>query len=434
MLTNESLETLSSYLIGGDNVEPAIRRGKGAEVEDDDGKTYLDLEGGPGANSVGHAHPRLVDAIIRQAKEMFITPGRYHSRNTMTLAKRISEFTGDRLRRTFFTNSGAEAADGSIKLALKHAIAKGRKGLGIIALQHGFHGRLSLPLALTGMAKSKQSMGPYGTFPGVVHAPAPYCFRCPLGLTFPTCQTKCADAIEDMLTTSFGGEASILIAEPILGVGGVIVPPDDYWRKVEDICRRHGITLIYDEVFTGFGRTGKSFGHHHFDGKPDIMCFAKGIGSGVPLAGFIATEEVGKAFQPGDHSTTYGGKNQLGIAAGHAVMDIIKDEKLSERAAKSGEKFLEGLRALQKEFPAIGDARGRGLMLAVEFVTGSNNAPDAGLAKRVVKEMLQEGVLVSTTGVNANIVRITPALVISGDQINFALKAFRSALKRLTLS
>src|SRR5581483_3741651 len=274
---------LNDYLVVNQNIEPCLAKGRGAEVQDDAGRTYLDLEAGPGVASVGHCHPKVVAAIKAQADRLLQVPGRYHSVQTMRLAQRISEMTGGRLRRTFFANSGAEAADGAIKCSLKHAANGGRKGFGILALEHGFHGRLALPLALTGIAKQKRGMGPYGTFPGVVHAPAPYCYRCPLKLEPSTCGAACADVVEDLLQTRVPGEAAVMIAEPILGVGGVIVPPDAYWAKVQAICKRHRITLVMDEVFAGFGRTGSDFAHQHYGLEPDIMTFAKAIGGGVPL-------------------------------------------------------------------------------------------------------------------------------------------------------
>jgi 4-aminobutyrate aminotransferase-like enzyme len=413
---------LNDFLVVNQNIEPCLAKGCGAEIEDEDGRTYIDLEAGPGVASVGHCHPHVVQAIKDQADRLLQVPGRYHSVQTMTLARRISEFAGGRLRRTFFSNSGAESADGAIKCSLKHAANTGKKGFGIIALEHGFHGRLSLPLALTGIAKQKRGMGPYATFPGIVHAPAPYCYRCPLKLEPTSCGAKCADVIEDLLQTRVTGEAAVMIAEPILGVGGVIVPPDEYWPKVQAICKRNRITLVMDEVFAGFGRTGTNFAHQHYGLEPDIVTFAKAIGGGVPLGGFIATEELGTAFDPGDHFTTYGAKNQIGIAAGHAVLDILRDEALADRARETGAQFLAGLKEIQRRFPVIGDVRGRGLMIGFELVRDANRTPAPDLAKALEREVLKRGALISTTGAFGNTLRITPPLVISPGQVERALK------------
>jgi 4-aminobutyrate aminotransferase-like enzyme len=274
-------------------------------------------------------------------------------------------------------------------------------------------------------------MGPYGTFPGVVHAPAPYCYRCPLKLEPTTCGVKCADVVEDMLHTRVPGEAAVMIAEPILGVGGVIVPPDDYWPKVQAICKRHRITLVLDEVFVGFGRTGADFAHQHYGLEPDIVTFAKAIGGGVPLGGFIATEALGTAFEPGDHFTTYGAKNQIGIAAGHAVLDILRDEALKEKARETGAQFLAGLKEIQKRFPIIGDVRGRGLMIGFELVRDANRTPAPDLAKALEREVLKRGALISTTGAYGNVLRITPPLVITSDQAERALAIIAESVAAL---
>ena len=422
---------LNEFLVVNQNIEPCLASGHGAEVCDEQGRHYIDLEAGPGVASVGHCHPRVVQAIKDQAERLLQVPGRYHSVRTMSLARRISDLAGGRLRRTFFANSGAESADGAIKCSLKHAANTGKKGFGIIALEHAFHGRLSLPLALTGIAKQKRGMGPYATFPGVVHAPTPYCYRCPLKLEPDKCGTACADVVEDMLHTRVPGEAAVMIAEPILGVGGVIVPPDDYWPKVQAICKRHRITLVMDEVFAGFGRTGDDFAHQHYGLEPDIVTFAKAIGGGVPLGGFICTEELGTAFEPGDHFTTYGAKNQLGIAAGHAVLDILRDEALKDRAREHGAAFLEGLRSLQKRFPIVGDVRGRGLMIGFELVRDPGRAPAPDLAKALEREVLKRGALISTTGAFGNVLRITPPLVIEASQVERAIGIIGQALAAL---
>jgi 4-aminobutyrate aminotransferase / (S)-3-amino-2-methylpropionate transaminase / 5-aminovalerate transaminase len=429
--SNLSVDQLNDYLVVNQNCSPSLVKGEGAEVEDEGGRRYIDLEAGPGVASVGHCHPKVVATLREQAGRLLQVPGRYHSRITLLLAKRLADLAGGDLKRVFFANSGAEATDGAMKCALKYASKEQKKGYGIIAFQHGFHGRLSLPLALTGIAKQKKAMGPYGSFPGVVHAPAPYCYRCPLGLSYPSCGIKCADVVEDMLGTAVQGEAAVLIGEPILGVGGVIVPPDEYWPKIEKICRRNGITLIQDEVFTGFGRTGRAFAHHHDGTRPDIICFAKAIGGGVPLGGFIATEQHGTAFEPGDHFTTFGAKNQLGIAAGHAVLDILREERLADRARELGAQFTQGLKALARKYSVMGDVRGRGLMIAIEMVHDAQRTPAPDLAKKFEAETIKEGVLISTTGVNGNVLRITPPLVITSGQVDKAIRVFETVLQRL---
>jgi len=431
LTSNLELDALTEHLVANTNIPPVLVKGEGAELEDEDGRRYIDLEAGPGVASVGHCHPRVAATIAEQAYRLIQVPGRYHSRLTLTLAKRIAELAGGVLKRVFFCNSGAEATDGAVKCALKHAGNRHASGFSIIALQHSFHGRTSLPLALTGIAKQKKGMGPYGTFPGVVHAPAPYCYRCPLGLSYPSCGVKCADMVEEMLRTSVTGGAAALIGEPILGVGGVIVPPDEYWPKVEAICARHGITLVQDEVFTGFGRTGIAFAHQHYGIKPELVCFAKAIGGGIPLGGFVASETLGTAFEPSDHFTTFGAKNQVGIAVGHTVLDILHDESLADGARELGAQFMEGLRRLAARHPVVGDVRGRGLMIGIEIVRDRSRTPDPELAKRIEKEAVKDGVLISTTGVNGNTLRITPPLVISPEQVDRSLRILDGVLRKV---
>jgi 4-aminobutyrate aminotransferase-like enzyme len=355
-------------------------------------------------------------------------PGHHFTELMVTLAKRMAGLTNNRLTRSFFVNSGAEANDGAVKLSLKHALQNHRTGFSIVALDHGFHGRTSLPLSLTGMA-GRKGFGPYATFPGVVHVAAPYCYRCPFDLTPDTCGARCADEVETALTTRVSGEAAIMIAEPILGVGGVIVPPGSYWPKVEAICRRNKITLIMDEVFTGFGRTGKMFAHQHWNLEPDVVTYAKAIGGGLPLGGILMTEEIGTSISPGEHYTTFGSNNQVSLSAAHAVLDVLQGESLIERAASEGAQFLSKLRSLGELHEAVGDVRGKGMMLGVELVSSRDSkTPAPALAKRVQQTMQSKGFLIALTGNNGNVIRLTPPLVITPGQVDATVAALDETL------
>jgi 4-aminobutyrate aminotransferase-like enzyme len=330
------------------------------------------------------------------------------------------------MTRVFFANSGAEANDGAIKLALKHALKTSKKGLGIVALEYGFHGRLSLPLSLSGLARRKQGLGPYAMFPGIVHVTAPYAYRLGAEAGRPLDEAECCERslgdLEKALKFRVPGGAAALIAEPIPCVGGVFVPPRDYWPRVRELCDRHGMLLIFDEVFCGWGRTGTLFAHEQWGVRPDILTFAKAIGGGLPLAGFVASDEIATAFEEGDHYTTFGGNNQLGVAAGHAVLDILETEHLVDEARAKGEHFLSGLMALQERYPCIGDVRGRGLMIGVEIVADRHlRTPDPHQAQAIQRMMQDLGVLVSASGAYGNVLRITPPLVITYGQIDTAL-------------
>jgi 4-aminobutyrate aminotransferase-like enzyme len=433
LLTNRpSIDEFLDYLVPNTNAGPVIVRGRGAAVEDEEGVSYLDFEGGPGVVSTGHCHPKVVEAVKAQAEKLMQSPGRFHSRLGPTLAQRISLLTDERLKRVFFTNSGAESNDGAIKLALKHATVTGKRGYGIIALEHSFHGRLSLPLTLTGNALRKKGFGPYAAFPGVVHVPAPYFYRCPFGSrTEAECGERSALALRDALKTRVPGEAAIMIAEPILGVGGVIIPPDNYWPLVEEICAEYQITLIHDEVFTGFGRTGKMFAHQHWSCKPSIMTFAKAIGGGLPLGGFIAADAVAKSFEDGDHFTTFGSNNQIGLAAGHAVLDVIDEESLPVRAETVGNRLIEAYHRLMAKHAFIGDVRGKGLMIGIEIVKDrETKAPAANLAKTLAAALKAKGIIVGMTGVHGCVIRLTPPLVLTDDQVSESIEAFESVFSQ----
>lgn len=439
-VTASGVDELSAHLIRGPMMSrPVIVQGAGCEVTDDEGNRYLDLEAGPGVTSVGHCHPTVVAAIRDQAGRLMQGPGRYHSHLTSRLAGEIAQGTDGRLNRVFFVNSGAEANDGAVKLGLRYATKTGKQGFGIIAMEHGFHGRTALPLSLTGNAGRKKGFGPYSSFPGVVHVPAPYCYRCPLSAmnTSPGshCGLKCADAIEDAIKTRVPGEAAILISESVICVGGVFPPPPSYWPKVGEICAKHKIVLVLDEVFSGWGRTGKTFAYQHWDVQPDVVTFAKAIGGGLPLGGFMAREDISASFEEGDHFTTFGPNNQVGIAAGLAVLRVLREEQLAERARVRGAQFLEGLKALARKHESIGDVRGLGLMIGVELVRSrETREPDAALTKRMHEELRRRKVLVSTTGVNGNVLRITPPLVLSESEVDFALQTLDEAFSHLRAS
>jgi 4-aminobutyrate aminotransferase / (S)-3-amino-2-methylpropionate transaminase / 5-aminovalerate transaminase len=414
------------YMVANPKSTPVMVRGRGAEIEDEEGRTYLDFEGGPGVNSVGHCHPAVVAAIQKQAATLIQSPGRFHSRLAFELAKRISLLTDGHLRRVFFVNSGAEANDGAVKLALKYATLKGKKGFGIVAFEHGFHGRLSLPLALTGIPAIKKGFGPYASFPGVLHITPPYFYRCPFGSrTSEECGDRAAQALRDALKWRVPGEAALMIAEPILGLSGVIVPPDNYWPQVEEICAESNVTLVMDEVFVGFGRTGKAFAHQHWNVRPSIVTFAKAIGGGLPLGGFIATPELASSFEANDHNTTFGANSQVGLAAAHAVLDVLDKEKLAERAGVAGETLMDGFRRLQSKFGFVGDVRGRGLVLGIEVVKDRHSkTPEAQLAKTLQASLRNHGLILGLSGVHGNVLRMSPALTLSDNQIEQSLAIF----------
>jgi 4-aminobutyrate aminotransferase len=402
-------------------VEPiTVERGSGAELWDVDGRRYLDCFAGISVVSTGHAHPRVVEAA-REQMERFIHCGTYLYQVPVVgeLAGRLAEVTPGRLEKTFFSNSGAEAVEGAMRLA-RAFTGRGE----FVALETGFHGRTNATLAVTGNRKRKQRGGPY--LGGVAFAPAPNPPRC--RMCDGGCNLRCADAVEDVINYQTSGNVAAFIAEPVLGEAGIVVPHPDYFRRVKEILDGHGILLIIDEVQTGFGRTGTMFAIDHFGVEPDIMTMAKGIASGFPLGGFIARAEIADSFQPGEHLSTFGG-NPVACAAAVATLRVIEDEGLCENSARLGAWLLGRLEDLATRHPAIGEVRGRGLMVGVELVEDTQTmAPASQLATRVRTACRERGLIVGVGGFFGNVVRIQPPLVISEEQLGSALGTLDAVL------
>ena len=422
-VTTTSAEKFLRYVnlsaVGG--VEPmAVDRGKGAELWDVDGRRYLDCFAGISVVSTGHAHPRVVEAA-REQMERFIHCGSYLYQVPVVgeLAALLAEVTPGRLEKTFFSNSGAEAVEGAMRLARAFT---GRSEF--IALQTGFHGRTNATLAVTGNRKRKQHGGPY--LGGVAFAPAPHPLRC--RMCDGECNLRCADAVEDVIDFQTSDNVAAFIAEPVLGEAGIVVPHQDYFRRVREILDARGILLIVDEVQTGFARTGRMFAIEHYGVEPDIMTMAKGIASGFPLGGFIARPEIADSFQPGEHLSTFGG-NPVACAAAVATLQVIDDERLCANSARLGEWLIGRLAQLAERHPVIGDVRGRGLMVGVELVDNRQTmAPAAQLATQVRSASRERGLLVGVGGINGNVLRIQPPLVIDEEQLSSAVATLDEAL------
>ena len=402
-------------------VEPiTVDHGHGAELWDVDGTRYLDCFAGISVVSTGHSHPHVVEAA-REQMERFIHCGSllYQVPVVAELAERLAEVTPGRLEKTFFSNSGAEAVEGALRLARAFT---GRTEF--IALETGFHGRTNATLAVTGNRKRKQHGGPY--LGGIGFAPAPHPTRC--RMCGGRCRLRCADAVEDVINYQTSGNVAAFIAEPVLGEAGIIVPPPEYFRRVKEILDRHGILLIIDEVQTGFGRTGRMFAIEHYGVEPDIMTMAKGIASGFPLGGFIARPEIADSFQPGEHLSTFGG-NPVACAAALATLQVIDVEGLCENSARLGEWLLGRLGELAARHPSIGEVRGKGLMVGVELVDDRETmTPAAQLATRMRTVCRERGLIVGVGGFSGNVLRIQPPLVITEEQLESAVVILDDAL------
>ncbi|MBA2381312.1 MAG: aspartate aminotransferase family protein [Chloroflexi bacterium] len=398
-----------------------VDRGEGSWLITTDGERYLDYSSGIGVTNTGHAHPRVVAAIQTQAAKLLHGQQNilYHEAGLRLYERLRHVLPGDGWG-AFLSNSGAEAVEASVKLA---RIATGRPV--ILGFRYGYHGRTGQTMALT-TAKDVYR-GHFEPLPGsVYHTAYPYCYRAPGGSHAPDANCTCDWEAQLDLTFHqyvYPEHVAAIIVEPVLGEGGYLVPPPGFLPRLREITREHGILLIADEVQTGFGRTGELFAVNHWDVEPDILVMAKGIASGMPLSGIVTKRAILDTLPPGSHGGTYGG-NVVACAAANATLDVIEDEGLVTNARERGAQFLAGLRALAPKYPSIGDVRGLGLMLALEFIKpgeGDGRVPNADVAKKVQAAALDRRLIVLTAGTYVNVVRIIPPLVTTAAEVDQAL-------------
>lgn len=398
-------------------------RAQGLYVESDNDR-YMDFTSGLATNNIGHCHPRVVEAAKRQMESLIHSGCIFHYGAEIELADTLKRLTPGCLDMFFFSNSGAEAVEGAIKLA---RFVTGRQG--IIAFTGSFHGRtmgaLSLTASTAGYRKNYHPL-----LPSIFHAPYPYCYRCFLGLNKDTCSMECFEFLERMLRHEIEPEeVAAVVIEPVLGEGGYVVPPKKYLKELRSLCSRHGILLITDEVQTGFGRTGKWFACEHFDIVPDIMTVAKGIASGFPLGAVVSTRDIMSRWSPGAHGTTFGG-NPVSCAAALATVQTIEEEGLLERSAYIGNLALMRLQGMKERYGAIGDVRGLGLMIGIEFIR-TDGAPDGETCKKVCQRSLEKGLIIIECGIDKNVIRLMPPLVTTKEEMEMALNIFEDAVKKV---
>jgi 4-aminobutyrate aminotransferase len=394
-------------------VEPlVIDKASAATYTDDEGKSYIDCFSGISTVNAGHCNPEIVEAAKAQMDRLVHCCSYvYHVKPVADLAEKIAQITPGKLKKSFFANSGAESIEGAMRLAKQFT---GRYEM--VGLYGSFHGRSNATLSVTGNYGRKRGGGPFLT--GVMFTPAPYCYRCPFKQKGPdSCNMLCAEFLEEIIRAHSTYNVAFLIAEPILGEGGIIVPPLDYFKVIKQILDHHKILLIADEVQSGFCRTGKMFAIEHYGIEPDIMCLAKGIASGFPLSCFIARQEIADAFKPGDHLTTFGG-NPVSCAASLANIAFLEKNNIAEKSAQKGEGLMESLKKIKPKNVGIGEIRGKGLMVGVEVVKDNNSKePAAAEAGKIRAACREKGVLIGVGGQFANILRIQPPLVISDEEL-----------------
>jgi alanine-glyoxylate transaminase/(R)-3-amino-2-methylpropionate-pyruvate transaminase len=398
----------------------ALESGAGTRVRDFDGRDYLDFFGGILTVSVGHANPRVNAAVRAQMDRLGHVSTLYPTLPVAELAEKLVKIAPGRLERAFFCTSGTEADETAVALAQAHTERQE-----VIALRHGYSGRSLLGQALT--AHSKYRVVPTQVA-AVKHAHAPYCYRCPFGLKFPSCEIKCATDIEELIQTTTVGQVAGMIAEPIQGVGGVIAPPAGWMKAAVDIVRKYGGIFICDEVQTGFGRTGRMWGVDGEGVQPDIVTMAKGIANGYPISAVVTTTPIASGWAGGNIST-FGG-NPISCAAASATIDVVIDDGLVENSATQGAVLKEGLEALKRRHRVVGDVRGRGLMLGIELVhdePAGDRTPAVEATLRLLEETRKRGLLIGRGGLHGNVLRVAPPLVVSKRDVDDALTILRES-------
>ena len=405
----------------------AIESGSGTRVSDFDGKKYLDFFGGILTISVGHANEKVNAAVSAQMGRIGHVSAVYPTLPIVELAERLVRLAPGKMEKAFFCASGTEADETAVALAQAHT-----RRHEVIALRHGYSGRSMLAQSLTGHAKFRVIPTQAAA---VKHAHAPYCYRCPFGLEFPSCEIKCAQDIENLIQTTTQGEIAGMIVEPILGVGGFVVPPPGWMKVAVDIVRKYGGIFICDEVQTGFGRTGRMWGVDGEGVEPDVVTMAKGIANGFPISAVVTTAPIADAWRGGNIST-FGG-NAISCAAANATIDVIAGEKLVENSAAMGKVLREGLDGLKTKYPVVGDVRGRGLMQGMELVRdeqAGDRTPSPEATLRMLEETKKRGLLVGRGGLYGNVLRVAPSLVVGRGDIDDALKILDDSFAALSKS
>src|ERR1700730_3109574 len=380
-----------------------VARAKDQYVWDADGNQYLDFFGGIVTVSVGHCNQQVNAKVHQQMDRLQHVSTVFANEPQAALAKKLAQITpGGKLTKSFFTNSGTEANETAILAARCYT-----GSTEIVALRYAYHGRSSLAMGLS--AQSTWRLGPV-TQAGIVHAVNAYCYRCPYGLSYPSCEVRCAQDVEQVIRTTTSGRIAGFIAEPIQGVAGFVTPPKEYFSIVADTVKKHGGVFISDEVQTGWGRTGgKWFGIEQWGVQPDIITSAKGLANGLPIGLTIARPEIADSVR-GATISTFGG-NPIATTAAKAVIDFIEDHKLSINAAEVGAYFRDKLLELQAKHPLIGDVRGMGLLQAIELVEDRKDKKPAAAQTAAVMEVARENrILLGKGGLHGNVLRISPPL------------------------
>jgi len=400
--------------------------GSGCIVKDVDGNEFIDFNSGLAVLNVGHCHPKVVSAITEQTKKLIhYSYTDFYYQPIVDLSRELTKITpGTFTKRVFLCNSGAEAIEGAMKMAKWHT----RNSL-FLAYTGAFHGRTLGAVSLTA-SKPVQRRHFFPLVPGATHVPYPYCYRCPFHLSYPECHFWCVDFIEEEVLAKYipAENVAAMFVESIQGEGGYVVPPDDYFTRLRKLLDKHNILMIDDEIQSGIGRTGKWFAMEHFNVIPDAVCVAKAIGSGLPIGALISKDEL-MDWEGGSHATTFGG-NPVACAAGLAVIDVIRQERLLENATKLGAHLLTRLKEMQSKYPIIGDVRGKGLMVAAEIVKDPDTKQFGNeLSQEIMMKCFKRGLAIITSGKST--MRFVPPLVITRELLDAGLDVFEGVVKEV---
>lgn len=406
-----------------------VARAKGAEIWDVEGKRYIDFSSGIGVVNVGHCNDKVVAAVRDQVGRYMHTC--FHIvmyEPYVELCGRLNQLTpGSFAKKAMLMNSGAEGVENAVKVARYYT-----KRPAVIVAEGAFHGRTLLAMTMTSKVKPyKLGYGPFA--PEVYRMPYAYCYRCAFNLTYPSCGVACAHYLKDFFIQHVAAEqTAAVVLEPVLGEGGFVAPPLEYFRIIADICRSNGILFVADEVQTGICRTGKLFAMEHYEVEPDLMVVAKSLAAGLPLAALVGREEIMDASHVGGLGGTYGG-NPVSCRAALAVLDFIEESHLSERAAQIGESVRERFLLMQERFELIGDVRGLGAMMAIELVTDRKaKSPAAEQAKKLVQYGADHGLILLSCGKYGNVIRTLMPLVITDEQLQDGLNIMEQGLAAIS--
>ncbi|MBJ8204391.1 aspartate aminotransferase family protein [Bacillus cereus] len=401
------------------------KEAKGAVVTDVEGGTYIDLSSGSGVANIGHSHPRVVQAITENVSKLMHTGWTYPSESRIQLLEKIKDKLPSNLQKFIFSVTGSEGVETALKLARFHT-----KKSQFIAFHGAFHGKTAGSLGVTSRGSFKQDVIPSVSVVSYFHYPN--CYRCPFQMSHKNCNMFCLEHMEYTLSLPSGGLENIagIIVEPIQGAEGMVVPPKGFYKRLRELADRLGILLIFDEIFTGMGRTGEFFAFEHEDIIPDILILGKALGGGIPITMVAARPEIMENFPAFKQTSTFSA-SPLAASAAIATLDVIDEEKLLSKSKHMGEYLLNKLRQLQKETHLIGDVRGLGMMIGIELVLDKTKKPAKNEAKKFTKRARDYGLILLSGGSLGNVLKVTPPLILTQEQADYIIDSFRKILTEI---